>query len=797
MKRINVTPLVCIVATCVPIFLFSAAEAPTRLTRPITNLPQAVNAQSLPDVKRFLENGDHWDGVSVWILLNKCKDVNFLKACVTQWPELLWAHNEDGELVNNFLSAERTHLPWRVAWLDDEDAGEPLDNPTHERLLTKLCKKDENLLPDLFEAAVAQKSVFGVSWIFRFLENNIEELGEKVERALYRGEARFFFKLLSYAKNKGDKEKVKFLRERLGYSGVDKAAFINQLSASWRVHQAVVSSARAARATSGSGGGAGEGAGAGSERRVRVRVRGRATPAKERKKRDTPHLDKIRGHEEVKARIAAMAQAIVDGEEDASRTALLVGPPGTGKTLTAHAVAQDYGFTLLEWKQGGDDDRYVGAYESRIQDFFKDALEKSKKGPVLLFFDEIDAYCPIERKSDASVINGATTVFQVKIEELRSSGKPVFIIAATNRESLIKDAVRRRFGDALLFNPPGVDERAHLVIDHFAKKKNAFAVSDDTLFEFCHKTQGWTGRDFEVFFNNLWVSIGEGFVATDEDLFDAYNVYAKALTASFQTEDFTLKTASLASLKGRENVWSGVEGLPHELKARLMFLAEQMKKEKSLPGVRLLFHGESGCGKTLSAQIFAEAAGCTCITINAGALAVKDSAAETIRRVFAEAEKRAPTVVFIDEIDSLVNKYKRDFFGVRTCLQNIINTYEADDKGVVIIGASNHREEIHDAIKTRFDEIHFPPLRAGQRQKIFSVHLKKCSNLNIRDQEELARRVGRKTRGFSGRDLQRIITTARETAQRNRQTHITEDMIMDALAAIKSKVESRNNSSMK
>ena len=68
---------------------------------------------------------------------------------------------------------------------------------------------------------------------------------------------------------------------------------------------------------------------------------------------------------------------------------LLYGPPGTGKTLIAKAAANESGIDMIYTSGSEFVELYVGLGAKRVRDLFADA--KRRKGPVMIFIDEIDA----------------------------------------------------------------------------------------------------------------------------------------------------------------------------------------------------------------------------------------------------------------------------------------------------------------------------------------------------------------------------------------------------------------------
>ena len=125
---------------------------------------------------------------------------------------------------------------------------------------------------------------------------------------------------------------------------------------------------------------------------------------------------------------------------------LLVGPPGTGKTLLAKACAGEAGVPFFETSGSEFVEMFVGVGATRVRDLFEQAR---KAAPAIIFIDEIDAIG--QSRAGATRLGGnderEQTLNQLlsEIDGFKTEqGKPVIIMAATNRPEVLDPALLPR-----------------------------------------------------------------------------------------------------------------------------------------------------------------------------------------------------------------------------------------------------------------------------------------------------------------------------------------------------------------
>ena len=205
------------------------------------------------------------------------------------------------------------------------------------------------------------------------------------------------------------------------------------------------------------------------------------------------------------------------------------------------------------------------------------------------------------------------------------------------------------------------------------------------------------------------------------------------------------------------------------------------------PPKGVLLVGPPGTGKTLMAKAVANATNATYIRLVGSELVQKyiGEGARLVRELFELAREKAPSIVFIDEIDSVGAKRadvatSGDREVQRTLMQLLA---ELDGftpmENVKIIGATNRPDILDDALLRpgRFDriiEVGLPEVEG--REQIFKIHLRKMNVSKKVDPHDLAE----KTEGASGAEIKSICTEAGMLCIRANRDTITPEDFEDA-----------------
>ena len=179
----------------------------------------------------------------------------------------------------------------------------------------------------------------------------------------------------------------------------------------------------------------------------------------------------------------------------------------------------------------------------------------------------------------------------------------------------------------------------------------------------------------------------------------------------------------------------------------------------------ILLHGPPGTGKTLLAKAVAHESGATFFSQSAASFVEMfvGVGAARIRRLFKAARKKAPAIVFIDELDAVGGHRGFDVSGERDQTLNQLlvelDGFTSRKKDVVVIAASNLLEKLDQALLRpgRFDrQIFVSPPDVGGRERILQVHTR---NKPLADDVDF-KLLARQTSGLTGADLANICNEA-------------------------------------
>jgi len=204
-----------------------------------------------------------------------------------------------------------------------------------------------------------------------------------------------------------------------------------------------------------------------------------------------------------------------------------------------------------------------------------------------------------------------------------------------------------------------------------------------------------------------------------------------------------------------------------------------------------LLYGPPGTGKTMIAKAVANKTNATFIRVVGSELVQKyiGDGAKMVHELFEMAQKKAPSIIFIDEVDSIASRRTDDTTSADREIQRTLMQLLAEMDGfnlrsnVKIIAATNRLDILDPAILRpgRFDRMVFVPLPdAAGRETIFKIHSSKMTLSDKVDFAELAKLA----ENSSGADIKAIVTEAGMFAVREEKQSIEKADFINAIEKV-------------
>jgi transitional endoplasmic reticulum ATPase len=401
-----------------------------------------------------------------------------------------------------------------------------------------------------------------------------------------------------------------------------------------------------------------------------------------------------------------------------------------------------------------------------------------------VFIDEIDSIASKRGQVSGEAEKRLVAQLLTLMDGLEARANLV-VIAATNRPEAIDEALRRpgRFDREIIVGVPDERGRREILGIHTRGMPLGEKVDLDAL---ARTTYGFVGADLAALTREAAIeavrrimprlNLEDGTVPPEvlDDLSVTREDFMEALK---RVQPSAMREVMVQAPQVR---WEDVGGLDQA--------QERLKEGVELPlkdpdafrrlGIRpakgFLLYGPPGTGKTLLAKAVAREAEANFIATKSSDLLSKwyGESEQQIARLFARARQVAPTVIFIDELDSLVPA-RGGGLGEPQVTERVVNTILAEMDGleelqsVVVIGATNRPNLIDPALLRpgRFDELIYVPVpdEAGRRH-ILGIHTK---GMPLADDVDLDR-LATETERFTGADLEDLVRRAGLMALRAR-----------------------------
>ena len=227
------------------------------------------------------------------------------------------------------------------------------------------------------------------------------------------------------------------------------------------------------------------------------------------------------------------------------------------------------------------------------------------------------------------------------------------------------------------------------------------------------------------------------------------------------------------------------------------------------PPKGVLLHGPPGTGKTLIARAVANESGANFISINGPEIMSKyyGQSEQKLREIFTKAEESEPSIIFIDEIDSIAPKREEVQGEVeRRVVAQLLTLMDGlkERRHVIVIGATNRIDAVDPALRRpgRFDrEINIGVPSKNGRKEILSIHTRGMPmGMDEQRKSQFVDEIADITYGFVGADLAALVRESAMNALRRylpeidldkpiqaeilEKMQVTEDDFKEALKAI-------------
>ena len=266
-----------------------------------------------------------------------------------------------------------------------------------------------------------------------------------------------------------------------------------------------------------------------------------------------------------------------------------------------------------------------------------------------------------------------------------------------------------------------------------------------------------------------------------------------------------IKTKTLVEDEKRKTTFKDVAGCDEE-KSELEELVEFLKNPESFTelGARIprgvLLVGPPGTGKTLLARAVAGEAGAPFLSISGSDFVEMyvGVGASRVRDLFEQAKKKAPAIVFIDEIDAVGRHRGAGTGGGNDEREQTLNQLlvEMDgfgtNSGIIVIAATNRPDVLDPALLRpgRFDrQITVNRPDAQGREDILKVHSR---NKPLGPDVDL-KEIAKDTIGFTGADLENLLNEATLLAVRRKKKALTMQEISDATSRVEMGTEKKSH----
>ena len=484
---------------------------------------------------------------------------------------------------------------------------------------------------------------------------------------------------------------------------------------------------------------------------------------------------------------------------DPPKGVLLHGPPGTGKTMIAKAVATEVNAHFKSINGPEIISKYYGESEKQLREIFDEAADNA---PAIVFIDEIDSICP-KREDVTGEVERRVVAQMLTLMDGMQGRDNVVVIGATNRRDALDPALRRpgRFDREIEIGVPDREGRSEIMDVHTRQ----MPIADDfDIAWVLDNTYGFVGADLAALVREAAMRALRRYLPEidldEETLPPEVLEKMEVCMDDFKEAIRDIEPSALREIyvEVPEVGWDAVGGLL-EVKDRLKESVEWPLTKPELfehfgikPPRGIVLFGAPGTGKTLLAKAIANEAQANFISIKGPELISKwvGESERAIREIFKKAKQSAPSIIFLDEFESIASMRSGGSASEGSDVGNrVVNQLLASMDGVesldgvIIVAATNRPEMIDPALlrSGRFERVlHVPPPDTGARESIFNIHSEgmPLSKFSFKD-------ILTGMDGFTGADIEAVCREAALICMRAGKKKVTKAHFQEAISRVR------------